>query len=132
MIAKNLLEKGFILEAIDGRLKVSGKPLSDSEREFIRQNKDTILRELSGWRYPDPPVQGSPLIPRREAVQLINAAIVRISKVWSKDGSIEPDDSWHERVNEAAMWGTRGEFLAVIQEWEKSETARAKAAGEAV
>ncbi len=83
-------------------------------------------------RYPDPPVENSPLIPRREAVQLINAAMVRISKVWSKDGSIEPDDSWHERVNEAAMWGTRGEFLAVIQEWEKSETARAKAAGEAV
>lgn len=45
---QRMREAGIKLVASDGQLKVSGKkPLTDDQRQFIRQHKDRIISELA-------------------------------------------------------------------------------------
>ena len=99
---------------MDNELKVSheSKRLLDPEREYLRQNLNKIINELNRLH----------LVDYHYVKRAIAEVFNRLNHIWPND--LEKDFDLQDKVDLAAMTGTREEFEKVLKEWEDTEIKR--------
>lgn len=131
-----LKDAGYVLRVDNERLKVihPSRPLDNTARQFIRENKPSIIQALQEspilhtpegldtrrQRGSSPRPSQAVGIPRAESLQAVGEVLARLGAIWP-DG-LEPDPQWQAKVGEAERAGNREAFHSVIEDWEASET----------